>query len=148
MNDTSPLATIDCPVCAAWVEIHLRRRQRYAIRGWQPQDEQLCKAPPLPGCPHLHATIARQFPKYLPSTRELHSIPFVAEVFVADHEPGGRITQMPAWIHSRGLQPICFRYVQERHGMLVRVAFTAEAEASAFAETFGGRVLTAGARAQ
>lgn len=142
MSDRRPLATIDCPECSAWVEIHRRGSPQYPLRGWREADEQLCKAPPLRRCPYLHVTIGSQFPGYSCAAAERQNcLPFIVELFVLDCELTEQFRKILAWMQARGFGPTALRYVQQSKGILIRIAVSSGAQAAAVAEKFGGRVL-------
>jgi hypothetical protein len=67
-----------------------------------------------------------------------------AEVRIADEENfGGRLTDMRLWLDERRFEPSSFTYFYLDPGMMIRVAFSIDDEAEAFAHEFGGFVVTA-----
>ena len=52
------------------------------------------------------------------------------------------MTRTREWLDHRRLEPTTFRYTFLTPGVLFRVDFDAETEASEFAEAFGGRVMS------
>jgi hypothetical protein len=142
MNNRRPLATIDCSKCSAWVEVHHRGSPAYPIRAWQERDEQLCRAPPLAQCPHLHSIIEEQFPDYTSAlAKPTAHKPYVAEIFVTDGDLLTQVRKIPAWLDCQRFEPASFRYFQQDDGIVIRVNFKVKRQATAFAQQFGGRVL-------
>jgi hypothetical protein len=62
-------------------------------------------------------------------------IRFVAGQFVE------RMNEMRTWLDSRRFEPSVFRYDHAADGVVIHVAFAAEAEAVAFAGEFGGALV-------
>ncbi len=62
-------------------------------------------------------------------------IRFVAGQFV------DRMNEMRTWLDSRRVEPSVFRYDHVAGGVVIRVEFAAEAEATAFAAEFGGSLV-------
>jgi hypothetical protein len=51
------------------------------------------------------------------------------------------MTRMRTWLDSRRFEPAVFRYEHAREAVVIRVDFTVEEEAAAFAREFGGKLL-------
>jgi len=60
------------------------------------------------------------------------------QVAMNDFGLATEMRRMRRWLDDRRFQPRAFRYEQRRDHVLVRVAFTAEHEANAFAAQFNG----------
>jgi hypothetical protein len=66
---------------------------------------------------------------------------FPVEICVADENLAAIMAAMREWLDHRRFEPTTFRYTFSPRGLVVRVDFSAEAEASAFATEFAGRVV-------
>jgi hypothetical protein len=63
----------------------------------------------------------------------------MVEVRIAEHEDfGGRLTAMRLWLDDHRFEPSIFTYFYLDPGMLLRVSFSVDQEADAFAAEFGG----------
>ena len=63
MMDGSPLGTVQCPRCGAWVEVYAVPENRDAVQlRWSMRDEAICEHRPLRTCPIIEAEIRRAFP--------------------------------------------------------------------------------------
>jgi hypothetical protein len=51
------------------------------------------------------------------------------------------MTRMRTWLDSRRFEPAVFRYDHVAGAVVIRVDFTVEQEAAAFAREFGGQLL-------
>ena len=51
------------------------------------------------------------------------------------------MTRMRTWLDSRHFEPAVFRYDHVDGAVVIRVDFTVETEAAAFAREFGGKLL-------
>ena len=51
-----------------------------------------------------------------------------------------KMTSMREWLDHRRFEPSTFRYTFEPPGLVFKVEFKGEAEATAFAHAFGGQV--------
>jgi hypothetical protein len=60
------------------------------------------------------------------------------QVSMDDSGLASEMRRMRRWLDDRSFEPRGFRYEQRRDHVLVRVAFTAEDEASAFKAHFNG----------
>jgi hypothetical protein len=58
------------------------------------------------------------------------------------------MTGMREWFDHRHFEPATFRYTFSSPGIVCRVDFTSVAEATAFADAFGGRVMARSAELQ
>ena len=69
---------------------------------------------------------------------------FPAEIRLAEATEAAltaKMTSMREWLDHRRLEPSVFRYTFETVGLVFRCDFNAEADAAAFAQAFGGRVV-------
>ncbi|MBV9861034.1 MAG: hypothetical protein JO267_02680 [Alphaproteobacteria bacterium] len=64
-----------------------------------------------------------------------------AEIRIEDGQLLDQMMQMRIWLDRCQFEPSIFRYFHSGSGMVVRIAFPAEAEARAFATEFEGRIL-------
>ena len=64
MPDDEPvkLATIECAICAAWIEVYRRYTADQAIIAWDARVAELCQQPPLERCPQARVEVRRRFP--------------------------------------------------------------------------------------
>jgi hypothetical protein len=64
MPDDKPvkLATIECAICGAWIEVYRRYTADEAIIGWDIRDAELCQYPPLHSCQQARIEVGRRFP--------------------------------------------------------------------------------------
>ena len=69
MSDHAKLATIECPVCSAWIDLYPAGDAGDPYAGLSRAIRDLCKVPPLPTCPNIRAEIEKRFPGH-PATRE------------------------------------------------------------------------------
>ena len=56
------VATIECPVCDAWVEIYPTGVPGQHKFGWNARDDAMCKTPPLQRCQFMGREIERSYP--------------------------------------------------------------------------------------
>ena len=68
MTDRTPLDTVKCPRCGAWVEVYPVPGAKDAVElRWGMRDEAICEHRPLRTCPIIKAEIGRAFPdKHIP----------------------------------------------------------------------------------
>ena len=63
----------------------------------------------------------------------------IVEVRIAEEEDfGGRLTEMRLWLDGHRYEPSTFTYFYLDPGMMLRVAFSVDEEAEAFATQFDG----------
>jgi len=67
----------------------------------------------------------------------LHS----TEIHVGDSDLVGQMMRMREWLDSRRFEPAVFRYDHVDSSVIIRVDFSEEQEAAAFAREFGGKLL-------
>ena len=63
------------------------------------------------------------------------------EIRVANIAFSGEMSRMRTWLDSQHFEPATFRYNHVDGAVVIRVEFSAEQEADAFAREFGGRML-------
>jgi hypothetical protein len=63
------------------------------------------------------------------------------EIRVGNGDFAMQMTRMRVWLDSRRFEPAVFRYDQIDRAVVIRVDFTAEDEAAAFAQEFAGTML-------
>ena len=61
-----------------------------------------------------------------------------AELRILDGDFGGRLKEIRNWLDEQQFEPSAFTYFYLDPGMMIRVLFDNDNEASAFAEAFGG----------
>ena len=66
---------------------------------------------------------------------------YIVEIGVEHRNLIGAMAQMRTWFDHRRIEPDAFRHSSDRAEITFRVDFSAEAEASAFAQAFGGRLI-------
>jgi len=64
MRDRPKLATIECSICSAWIEVYPQDARDGPTVAWNMRDEELCKSPPAGRCPQVRAEIKRRFPDF------------------------------------------------------------------------------------
>src|SRR5205085_12464319 len=64
MDAPKKLATIECSVCSAWIEIFPPSEREGPSIAWNMRDEELCKSPPAGRCPRAQVDIRRRFPDF------------------------------------------------------------------------------------
>ena len=67
----------------------------------------------------------------------LHS----TEIRIGDSDLVGQMIRMREWLDSRRFEPAVFRYDHVDSSVIIRVDFSEEQEAAAFAREFGGTLL-------
>ena len=66
----------------------------------------------------------------------------MVEVRIAEDEDfGGRLTDMRLWLDDHRYEPSTFTYFYLDPGMMLRVSFSVDEEAEAFAQEFGGSLV-------
>ena len=66
----------------------------------------------------------------------------MVELRIAEHEDfGGRLTDMRLWLDGHRYEPSTFIYFYLNPGMMLRVSFSIDEEAEAFARQFGGSLV-------
>jgi hypothetical protein len=71
---------------------------------------------------------------------------FPVEIRISDHDEKAltaRMMAMREWLDHRRFEPSTFRYTFQPPGLHFRIDFSKEEEAAAFADQFGGRMLSA-----
>jgi hypothetical protein len=63
MDDVIKLATIECAVCLALLEVFRRYEPDRTIIFWSTQDDHSCQQPPVAGCPRAHAEVKLRYPE-------------------------------------------------------------------------------------
>ena len=66
---------------------------------------------------------------------------YTAEIRVPEGQFGVEMTRMRTWLDSRHFEPAVFRYDHVDGAAIIRVDFSVESEAAAFAGEFGGTLL-------
>jgi hypothetical protein len=67
----------------------------------------------------------------------------MVEVRIAEGEDfGGHLTDMRLWLDGHRYEPSTFTYLYLDPGMMLRVSFSVEQEADAFAQQFGGSLVS------
>ena len=67
----------------------------------------------------------------------------IVEMALGDYELKERMSTMREWLDRNRYEPIAFRYLSRTGVTICRVDFTNEAAAGAFAQAFGGCLLSA-----
>jgi hypothetical protein len=65
-----------------------------------------------------------------------------AEVLMSDDDFGQRLKDMRLWLDGRQFEPSVFTYFYLDPGMMVRVSFDSDVQAEAFADEFGGSLIS------
>ena len=76
---------------------------------------------------------------------------FPVEVHIRERDDAAltaRMNAMREWLDHSRFEPSAFHYIFKTSGLVFRVAFRSEAQAAAFANAFGGSILTASAAAE
>ena len=63
------------------------------------------------------------------------------EIRIPEGDFADEMTRMRTWLDSRRFEPAVFRYDHVDGAVVIRVDFTVEEEAAAFAREFGGKLL-------
>ena len=66
---------------------------------------------------------------------------YIVEISVSNRDFIDSMTQMRSWFDHRRIEPDWFRHASVGAGIIFRVDFSVEADASAFAKAFGGQVI-------
>ena len=57
------IATLECSICTALLEVFPQDQPREPGVGWSTVDAEACKAPPVSRCPHAVTEVKRRFPE-------------------------------------------------------------------------------------
>jgi hypothetical protein len=63
MDDVIKLATIECAVCSALIEVFRRYEPDAATIVWSTQDDHSCEQRPVAACPRAHAEVKLRYPE-------------------------------------------------------------------------------------
>ncbi len=64
MSERIKLATIECAVCSAWIEVFGQYEGDELTLVWSTRDAaDLCRQPPLTACPQARAEVKRRYPE-------------------------------------------------------------------------------------
>ena len=66
---------------------------------------------------------------------------YIVEINADQREFIGLMSQMRTWLDHQRIQPDAFRHATDRAEITIRVDFSVEAAATAFAQAFGGRLI-------
>jgi hypothetical protein len=66
---------------------------------------------------------------------------YTTEIRAAEADFAAEMTRMRTWLDGRRFEPAVFRYDPVDGAVVIRVDFSVEAEAAAFAREFGGKLL-------
>ncbi len=69
----------------------------------------------------------------------------IVEIVLANFELDNRVRQMRSWLDRVRSEPIAFRYLSRAGVTICRVDFAIEREATAFAQSFDGCLLSVAA---
>jgi hypothetical protein len=63
MDDVVKLATIECAICSALIEVFRRYEPETTVIVWSTQDDRPCERGPVVRCPRAHAEVRLRFPE-------------------------------------------------------------------------------------